>query len=84
MKFQKVEQVNSGVSFKVLSKTFSFPKQALFFTCMQYKSFENTVGKEEIALNELSHGVFYPFSELSAIFIKFEIVVCKLFHFRRV
>ena len=26
-----------------------------------------------------SHSVFYPFGELSAIFIKFEIVVCKLF-----
>ena len=25
-----------------------------------------------------SHSVFYPFEELSSIFIKFEIVVCKL------
>ena len=31
-----------------------------------------------------SHSVFYPFGELSAIFIKFEIVVCKLFQFGRV
>ena len=30
----------------------SFPKQALVFTCLQYKSFENTVGKGEIARNE--------------------------------
>ena len=29
-----------------------FPKQALVFTCLQYKSFENTVGKGEIACNE--------------------------------
>ena len=29
-----------------------FPKQALFFTCLQYTSFENSVGKEEIARNE--------------------------------
>ena len=29
-------------------------------------------------------SVFYLFGELSAIFIKFEIVVCKLFEFRRV
>ena len=28
-----------------------------------------------------SHSVFYPFRELTAIFIKFKIVVCKLFHF---
>ena len=26
-----------------------FPKQALVFTCLQYKFFENTVGKGEIA-----------------------------------
>ena len=30
-----------------------------------------------------SHSVFYP-GELFAILIKFEIVVCKLFHFGRV
>ena len=29
-----------------------FPKQALVFTCLEYKSFENTAGKEEIARNE--------------------------------
>ena len=29
-----------------------FPKQALVFTCLQYKSFENNVGKGEIARNE--------------------------------
>ena len=31
-----------------------------------------------------SHGVFYPFGDLSAIFVKFEIVDCKLFAFGRV
>ena len=31
-----------------------------------------------------SHIVFYPFEELSAIFIKLRIVVCKLFQFGRV
>ena len=31
-----------------------------------------------------SHSVFYPFRELSATFIKIEIVVCKLFQFERV
>ena len=29
-----------------------FPKQALVFTCLQNKSFENTVGKGEIAHDE--------------------------------
>ena len=31
-----------------------------------------------------SHSVFYQFRELSAIFIKFRIVVCRLFQFGRV
>ena len=31
-----------------------------------------------------SHSVFYPFRELSAILIKVEVVVCKLFQFGRV
>ena len=29
-----------------------FPKQDLVFTCLHYKSFENTVGKGEIAHNQ--------------------------------
>ena len=35
-----------------LFSTCPFPKQTLVFTCLQYKSFENTVGKGEIARNE--------------------------------
>ena len=31
---------------------FTFPKQALVFTCLEYKSFENTAGKGEIACNK--------------------------------
>ena len=31
-----------------------------------------------------SHSVFYPFKELSAVFIKSEIVICTLFLFGRV
>ena len=40
---------------KLLSDSFEFYpflKQALVFTCRQYKSLENTVGKGEIARNE--------------------------------
>ena len=92
-----------------------FPKQTLVFTCLHYKSFENTVGKGEIVRDEqfllfpefsthlenflpflsnlklssansfsffsFSHSVFYPFGELSAICVKLEIVICKLFQF---
>ena len=32
----------------------------------------------------LSNSVFYLFGQLSAIFVKFKIVVCKLFQFGRV
>ena len=52
--------------------------------CLQYKSFENTVGKGEIAHNEqflLFPQCFLSFGELSAIFLKFKFVVCKLFQF---
>ena len=41
-----------------------FPKQALVFTCLQYKSFEITGGKGEIARNEqflLFQQCFLPF-----------------------
>ena len=31
---------------------YPFPKQALVFNCLQYKPFENTMGKGEIAHNE--------------------------------
>ena len=41
--------LKTETSFKVI---WPFPKQALIFTCLQYKSFENTVGKGEIARNE--------------------------------
>ena len=33
-------------------KLYPFPKTALVFTCLQYKSSENTVGKGEIDGNE--------------------------------
>ena len=35
-----------------------FPKQALVFTCLQEKSFKNTLGKGEIAHNE--QFLLYP------------------------
>ena len=45
-----------------------------------YVSFENTVGKGEMARD----SVFYLFGEFFATFIKFEVVVCKLVLFDRV
>ena len=52
---------------------YTFPKQALVFTCLQYKSFENTVGKGEIDRNKQ----FLLFPQC----FEFKIVVCKLFQF---
>ena len=47
------------------------PRQSLVFTCLQYQSFENTVGKGEIARNE--QFLFFPtvFSILSGNFPPF-------------
>ena len=57
----------------------SFPKQALVFTCLQYKSFENTVGKAEIARNEqflLFLQCFLPFQRYLHHFL--QIQDCRL------
>ena len=51
-----------------------FPKQALVFTCLTYTSFENTVGKGEIARNEQ----FLPFSQC---FLPFRRAFC---HFQQI
>ena len=45
-------------------RDYLFPKQALVFTCLQKKSFENTMGKGEIARSEqflLFPQCFLPF-----------------------
>ena len=53
------------------------------FYASAVQSFENTVGKGEIARNEqflfFPQCFFYPYGELSVLSIKSEIVVCKLF-----
>ena len=49
---------NNGANACNLSKSEPFPKQVLVFTCLQYKSFENTEGKGEIAHNE--QFLFFP------------------------
>ena len=51
--------------------------------CLQCKSFKKMWGNKKllvISSFSFSHSVFYPIRELSAIFIEFKIVVCKLFH----
>ena len=65
----------------------SFPKKP-WFSCVCCTSFLKTLQEKEKLLVKsnfsFSHSVFYPHEELSSIFIKFEIVVCKHFQFGRV
>ena len=66
----------------------TFPKQALVFTCLYSSSLLKTLWeKEKLLITSnffFSHSVFNHFGELSYIFIKLKIVVCKLFQFGRV
>ena len=61
--------------FMFTNHTIPFPKQALVFMCLQYKSLKKKVWENERLLvgNNFSFSlsVFYPFGQLSAIFIKF-------------
>ena len=50
--FSKALSVKVLKSGDCMVKGKPFPKQALVFTCLQKKSVENTVRKEEIARNE--------------------------------
>ena len=67
----------------------SFPNKPcfffVFFLCVCSTSLLKTLWEKEKLLVtsnfSFSHSVFYSFGELSAIFIDFEIVVCKLFKF---
>ena len=60
-----------------------FPNKPWFLRVCCKKSFENTVRKGEIGHNEqfllFPQRFSTPFEELSAMTIKFKIVVCKLF-----
>ena len=84
--FKRDQNVSYGIrgQYQTLSET---SPCFLFFTCLQYKSIENIAGKKEKLLLtsnfSFSHIVLFPFGKLSAIFTKFEIVVCKLFSFGR-
>ena len=59
-----------------------------FFLHICSTSFLKTLQEKEKLLVmsnfSFSHSFFYPFEELYSIFIKFEIVVCRVFQFGRV
>ena len=56
----------------------TLPKQVVVFVCLLYTSFENIVGKGEIALNK----EFLPFPVFSILFDR--ILIGQHFQFRRV
>ena len=61
-----------------------FPNKPCFLRVCSTSLMKTLWEKEKLLVTSnfsISHSVFYLFGEVFAIFIKFEIVVCKLFHF---
>ena len=72
---------------KVHGSVNPFPNKPWFFRVYSTSFLKTLWEKEKLVITSnfsFSHSVFYPFGEISTIFIKFEIVVCKLFQFGRV
>ena len=66
---------------------FLFPHNDTFWRPWETSLLKTLWEKEKLLITSnisLSHSVFYPFGWLSFFFIKFEIVICKLFQFGRV
>ena len=92
----EMDETKSKVTKKLIEKRFvgkgenavnSFPNKP-WFLCVCSTSLMKTLWEKEKLLvtsnSSFSHSVFYLFGELFAMFIKFKIVVCKLFQFGRV
>ena len=65
----------------------TFPNKPWFLRVCRISLLKTLWEKEKLLVMSnfsFSHSVFYPFGELSAIFITFEIVVCKLLEFGRI
>ena len=63
-----------------------FPNKPWFLRVCSTSLLKTLREKENLLITSnfpFSHSVFYPFGELSTLFIKSEIVVCKLFKFGR-
>ena len=61
-----------------------FPNKPWFLRVCSTSHLKTPWEKEKLLVTSnfsFSHSVFKPFRVVSAIFIKFEIVVCKLFQF---
>ena len=68
----------------ILGTLDSFPNKPWFYVSAVQDFWKHCGKKEKLLVQSnfsFSQIVFYLFGELSANYIKFEIVVCKLFHF---
>ena len=67
-RLQTAKNMQSDLNFKHICNPVlnPFPNKPWFFMCLQYKSFENTVGKGEIAQNEQ----FLPFPTVFSTFLE--------------
>ena len=85
MSFGKTFKIPSPalVKYELSSSRYNpFKNKPLFLLVCSTSLLKTLREKEKLLVTSnfsFSHSVFYPFGELSAIFIKFEIVVCKLF-----
>ena len=73
---------NWSLKFSVWKRVNPFPNKACFFRVYGTSLLKTLWEKEKLLVTSnfsFSHSVFYPFGELSAIYVKLEIVVCKLF-----
>ena len=64
-----------------------FPNKPWFLRVCRTSPLKTMWKKEKLLVTSnfsFSHSVFYPFGKLSVLFIKFEIVVCKLSQVGRV
>ena len=64
-----------------------FPNKPWFLGVCSTNILKTLWEKEKLLVTSnfsISHSVFHPFGELSAIFVKFKIVFCRLFQFGRV
>ena len=74
--------------FKIMDNFLNpFPNKPWFLRVCSTSPLKTLWEKEKLLVTSnfsFSHSVFYPFEKLSSIFIKFEIIVYRLFQFGRV
>ena len=78
--------ISKGFDIVDISLINPFPHNVTFWRPWETSLMKTLWEKEKLLVTSnfsFSHSVFYPFGKLSAIFVKFEIVVCKLFQFRK-